>query len=62
MIDFLNLNDYLSEKSSPQAETNLALITFAEIPTQFVDYMQRKNIKPNKEKKGLKAAKSEFIS
>jgi len=36
----------------------LARKTFAELPNQFVDYMQRKNIKPNKEKKGLKAAKA----
>lgn len=58
MIGFISLNQLLKDKSSPQAETKLALITFAEIPNQFVDYMQRKNIKPNKEKKGLKAAKS----
>jgi hypothetical protein len=43
-------------------ETRLARKTFSEIPSQFVDYMQRKGIKPNKEKKSLKAAKSEFIT
>jgi hypothetical protein len=43
-------------------ETKLARKTFSEIPSQFVAFMQKKDIKPNKEKKSLKAAKSEFIT
>ncbi len=43
-------------------ETKLARKTFSEIPSQFVDYMQAKGIKPNKQKKSLKSAKSQFIT
>lgn len=39
-------------------ETKLARMTFSEIPQHFVDYMERKDIKPNKEKKNFKIAKS----
>lgn len=62
MIDFIDFKDYLCEKRTPLTEINLARKTFAEIPSQFVKYMQDKSIRPNKEKKGMKAAKNEFIS
>ena len=39
-------------------ETRLTRKTFQKIPSQFVEYMRIKVIKPNKEKKSLKAAKS----
>lgn len=58
IVDFIKINQFLKEESK-QA---LARETFAEIPNQFIDYMSSKNIKPMKEKKSLKAAKSEFIA
>lgn len=47
-MDFINFKEYLSEERNPMTETKLARKTFSEIPSQFVDYMQRKGIKPNK--------------
>lgn len=57
-MDFIRIEDFLSDES----KLSLARETFAEIPNQFIEYMTRKGIKPSKEKKSLKAAKSEFIS
>ena len=62
MIDFINFNVYLNEEQSPLKEVSLARKTFSEIPTQYVDYMQTKKIDPNREKKGPKAAKADFIN
>ena len=62
MIDVINFKDYLSEERTPLTETHLARKTFAEIPAQYVNYMQSKNAPLNKEKKGVKTAKNEFIT
>jgi hypothetical protein len=60
IVDFIKLIDFKKDKD--KGYTSLARETFAEIPSQFIDYMTSKNIKPNREKKSLKAAKAEFIS
>ena len=57
-MDFINFNEYLSVEKNAMTETKLARMTFSEIPKHFVDYMERKDIKPNKEKKNFKTAKS----
>lgn len=62
MIDVIDFREYLAEERNPLTEIRLARKTFAEIPAQFVGYMQAKGIRPNKEKKGTKMAKNEFIS
>lgn len=62
MIDFINIKTYIEAERNAMTETKLARKTFSEIPRHFVDYMQKKGIKPNKEKRSLKAAKSEFIT
>jgi len=62
MVDMIIFNDYLCEERNPLTEIHLARKTFAEIPSQYVKYMQSKGIGPNKEKKGGKTAKNEFIS
>ena len=62
MIDFINFQEYVGVEKNAMTQTKLARKTFSEIPSQFVDYMQGKGIKPNKEKKSLKAAKSQFIT
>lgn len=58
MIDVINFKDYITEQRTPLTEVHLARKTFAEIPAQFVRYMQGKGIRPNKEKKGIKTAKN----
>ena len=58
IVDFIRLDNFTVQKG----DITLARETFAEIPKQFIDYMNSKNIKPNREKKSLKAAKQEFIS
>lgn len=48
MIDVIEFKDYLGEEKTPLTEIHLARKTFAEIPAQFVKYMQDKGIRPNK--------------
>jgi hypothetical protein len=62
MIDVINFKEYLCEERNALTPIHLARKTFAEIPSQYVKYMQSKDIGPNKEKKGVKTAKHEFIS
>lgn len=58
IIDFINFKEFVCEEEFVITESNLARKTFSKIPAQFIDYMTRRNIKPNKEKKGLKTAKA----
>ena len=62
MIDVINFKDYLCEQRTPLTQIQLARKTFAQIPSQYVNYMQSKNAPLNKEKKGVKTAKNEFIT
>jgi hypothetical protein len=64
MIDFIDFKEYLIDEKERNflTEINLAKKIFAELPKQFVNYMKAQHIRPNKEKKGIKAAKSEFLA
>ena len=64
MIGFIDFKEYqLDEKLTKyETETNLARKTFSEIPKQFVSYMQAHHVRPNKEKRAIKAAKGEFLA
>lgn len=48
MIDVIDFKDYITAERNALTEIHLARKTFAEIPAQFVGYMQSKGIRPNK--------------